>query len=257
MSSNLFKSEKDALAFFGLMSHMYMNFDEQFVASDNEKTHTNGLNIHALVVDNLTGQVVGMRKNSIHHYNNPLLHAEQLTLKEAIEKKNQLNPRDPATTSVEGYYRNMLFNDPNSYDALRTGATIYTTLEPCPFCTSALLVSRVKRIVYVTPDSSYGNSFYHLWTNYYKKYDIHYEQLKIESIKGSSIVSDAISFLKIITDKIGQMKNIPGTLYFDSLKSDLQAVLDCYKAITEQKLISTIDDLIKNATMLKDLNFRI
>jgi tRNA(Arg) A34 adenosine deaminase TadA len=256
MPSNFFKSEKDALAFLGLMSHMFINFDEQFKAPDGERTHTNGLNIHALIVDNVSGNVLGMQKNIIHQSNNPLLHAEQLTLKEAIEAKNILNPRDPLSTSVESYYRNFLFNDPLSYDALKVGATIYTTLEPCPFCTSALLVSRVKRIVFITPDPVYGNSFYNLWTTYYKKYDVHYEQMKIEFIGESDIVTKSINFLKLILEKTTS-QNIPGTLYFDVLKNDLQSISDFFQTLTKDQLCTVGEDLEINALFLSTLQNKI
>ncbi len=113
---------------------MFKNFDDQFVAPDREKSHTTRLNIHALMVDNESGHVLGLQKNSIHQQNNPLLRAEQLTLKEAVETKNRLSPRNPVTISAERYYRNLLFNDCNSYDALKTGATIYTTFFACGRC---------------------------------------------------------------------------------------------------------------------------
>ena len=252
MSVNILKAERDALAFLGLMSNMYTKFDTQINGPDGQPTHTNGLNIHALIIDNVTGNVLGLQHNSIHHFNNPLLHAEQLTLKEAVEKKNQLSPRDPATTSVEEYYRNLLFNDGQSYDALNAGATIYTTLEPCPFCTSALLVSRMKRMVFITPDSTYGNSFYYLWTTYYKKYDCHYEQFALEKTN-SPLINQAQAFLSGIASKIKQMGNIPGTFYFDTLADDLKAISEYFQTIKETDLITTDQDLLKNKTMLNEL----
>jgi tRNA(Arg) A34 adenosine deaminase TadA len=257
MANNLFKAERDALAFLGLMSRMFQNFDVQFTAPDGELSHTRGLNIHAVIIDNATGQVLGMQQNNIHEQNNPLLHAEQLTLKEAIERKNETQPIDPATTSVESYYRNLLFNDPNSYDALKNGATIYTTLEPCPFCTSALLVSRVKRIVYITPDSSYGNSFYILWTTFYKKYDIHYEQLTLPPVQASTIVTSAKGFLESIMKKVEEMKNSPkpmaSTLYFDFLKTDLELISNYFRTIAAKDLATAEDELANNTQFLEDL----
>src|SRR5687767_2891064 len=104
MASNIFKAEKDSLCFLGLMSNMFARFDAQIPGPTKEPTHTNGLNIHALIIDNVSGQVLGMQQNTIHKFNNPLLHAEQLTLQEAIATKNKISPRDPATTSVEDYY---------------------------------------------------------------------------------------------------------------------------------------------------------
>ncbi len=257
MGVNIFKAEKDALCFLGLMSNMYKYFDDQFIGPDKVPTHTHGLNIHALVVDNLTGVVLGLQQNGIHAANNPLLHAEQLTLKEAIEEKNILNPRDPATTSVETYYRNFLFNDNYSYDALKAGATIYTTLEPCPFCTGALLVSRMKRIVFVTPDSTYGNSFYSLWPSYYKKYDIHYEQMSIDVLSGSEIVTSTRIFLQNILTKINSQVGVPGTLYFDTMKPDLEIIYSYFISLDDKKLITTGSELLLNTTLLNALKSRI
>ncbi len=251
--SVIFKSEKDAISLLGLLNQMYQNFDEQFTAPDNEKTHSKGLNILALITDNATGTVLGLQRNSIHAQNNPLLHAEQLTLKEAVATKNKISPRDPATTSVESYYRNLLFNDPNSFDALLTGATIYTTLEPCPYCSSALLVSRVKRIVFITPDNTYGNSFYYLWSTYYKKYDIHYEQLSLPEIQTSSLVKNAKAMLAGILKKISEMSNVPGTLYFDTLKPELKDVADYFKALTASDLTTSGDERVLNKTLLENL----
>ena len=37
-----------------------------------------------------------------------------------------------------------------------TDCTLYSTLEPCPMCAGALVMSRVKRLVYGAPDSRAG-----------------------------------------------------------------------------------------------------
>jgi tRNA(adenine34) deaminase len=37
-----------------------------------------------------------------------------------------------------------------------TGATLYVTKEPCPMCSGATLMSRLKRVVYAVPDSKMG-----------------------------------------------------------------------------------------------------
>ncbi|MBL0137055.1 MAG: hypothetical protein IPP86_00825 [Bacteroidetes bacterium] len=154
-----YQSEKDSIAFLGLMALAYKNFDYQFIHTDQELTHSKGLNIFSCIIDNSDGDVLALQQNQIHNYCNPLLHAEQLSLNEAINKLNLKRPRVNGKMSVENYYRTMLFNDPTSYDEIDAGATIYTTLEPCPFCTSALLVCRMKRIVFIIPDSKFGNSF--------------------------------------------------------------------------------------------------
>lgn len=37
-----------------------------------------------------------------------------------------------------------------------TGATLYVTVEPCPMCAGAIVMSRVSRLVYGTTDSKAG-----------------------------------------------------------------------------------------------------
>ena len=253
--NSLYKAEKDAIFFLGLLSHMRKYFDKAVIGPDGKFTHRLGLNIHAVLTDNTSGEVLALRKNGIHKYNNPLLHAEQLTLSEAIKNRNKNNPRNSKVTTVEEYYRNYLFNNPFSYDALHEGATVYTTLEPCPFCTSALLVSRVKRIVFILPDNTFGDSFYSLWSTYYKKYDVRYEQLKIET--GISLISDkASSFLGRITNKI-KSQNIPATLHFDTMKTELTDVLKYFKSLSENDIKTKGSKKKKLLQSLSDFNSRL
>ncbi|WP_371364444.1 tRNA-specific adenosine deaminase [Sporomusa rhizae] len=37
-----------------------------------------------------------------------------------------------------------------------TGATLYVTIEPCPMCSGALVMSRIDRLVYGSPDYKAG-----------------------------------------------------------------------------------------------------
>lgn len=37
-----------------------------------------------------------------------------------------------------------------------TGATLYVTIEPCPMCAGALVMSRIDRLVYGSPDYKAG-----------------------------------------------------------------------------------------------------
>ncbi|SMD03424.1 tRNA adenosine(34) deaminase TadA [Sporomusa malonica] len=37
-----------------------------------------------------------------------------------------------------------------------TGATLYVTIEPCPMCAGALIMSRIDRLVYGSPDYKAG-----------------------------------------------------------------------------------------------------
>jgi len=236
---------------------MKKHFDKAFQGPEGETTHHNGLNIHALILQNSIGRILGLQQNRIHTYNNPLLHAEQLTLKEAIETMNSLSPRNPSLTSVESYYRTKMFNDTNNYDALRAGATLYTTLEPCPFCTAALLVSRVKRIVFFTADTVYGGSFYKLWADYYRKNDIHYEQLSFDTLVNNSIVRSAGKSLQTILQKISRLPGVPGTLYFDSMENELGEIAMTFEGIKDSDCTSEGDDLLNNRFLLTQFRNRL
>lgn len=61
---------------------------------------------------------------------------------------------------------NFFFDKPYRSGDLTVGATIFTTLELCLFCTSALLVTRMKRIIYIITDPDFGGAFNLLKENF-------------------------------------------------------------------------------------------
>ena len=76
----LFRAERDALAFLGLLSSLYLRFDPSISCGDDDTaqpTHFQGLNIHALIVDNADGEVLALEHNQIHAHQSPVEHAEQ------------------------------------------------------------------------------------------------------------------------------------------------------------------------------------
>src|SRR6266487_388573 len=155
----LFRAERDALAFLGLLSSLYLRFDPPISCGDGntaQPTHFQGLNIHALIIDNADGEV-GARTQSDSCSPKPREHAEQRALRTAIARIGAKRPRAPATT-VEDYYRAQMFYDEGAEDVdfLRRGATIYTSLEPCPMCATTILVCRVKRTVFLLQDTTFG-----------------------------------------------------------------------------------------------------
>jgi tRNA(adenine34) deaminase len=70
----------------------------------------------------------------------------------------------------QGYNQNVSLNDPTAHAeilAIRkacqikenyrlNGCEIYVTLEPCPMCVGAVVLSRIKRLVYGAPDPKGG-----------------------------------------------------------------------------------------------------
>ena len=85
----LFRAERDALAFLGLLSSLYLRFDPPISPADAaaaQPTHFQGLNIHALIIDNADGEVLALEHNQIHAHQSPVEHAEQRALRMAIAR---------------------------------------------------------------------------------------------------------------------------------------------------------------------------
>lgn len=94
-----------------------------------EKSRDSGeVPIGACLVDN-KGKILAAAGNLTIAENDPTAHAEILVLREAARKI--------------GNYR-------------LTGATVYTTIEPCAMCAGALVNARVKRLVFGAADERFG-----------------------------------------------------------------------------------------------------
>jgi tRNA(adenine34) deaminase len=75
------------------------------------------------------GEVVGLAHNTVEGSKDPTAHAEMLAITQAA--------------SAVGNWR-------------LEGATVYVTKEPCPMCSGAMLMSRVKRVCFAVPDPKMG-----------------------------------------------------------------------------------------------------
>jgi tRNA(adenine34) deaminase len=75
------------------------------------------------------GDVVGLAHNTVEGSKDPTAHAEMLAITQAA--------------SAVGNWR-------------LEGATVYVTKEPCPMCSGAMLMSRVKRVCFAVPDPKMG-----------------------------------------------------------------------------------------------------
>ena len=77
----------------------------------------------------LDGEVIAKAHNRRETDHDATAHAEMLVIREACEKLNRWR---------------------------LSGTTLYVTIEPCPMCAGALVMSRVERLVYGSPDSKAG-----------------------------------------------------------------------------------------------------
>ena len=77
----------------------------------------------------LGGEIIGAAHNMVESAHDPTAHAEILALTQAAAKLG---------------------------DWRLAGATVYVTKEPCPMCSGAMLMARVRRVCYAVPDPKMG-----------------------------------------------------------------------------------------------------
>lgn len=278
---SVFQSERDAIVFLGLLSHMRVNWDPPLKTLDPKvMTQYHGYNIHATIVDNTDGEVLALERNLIHEFESPVDHGEQLAVRAAVERLRVKRPRSSAQ-AVEEYYRSSLFYGQGSKpeDFLNKGCSLYTTLEPCPMCTATLLVCRMKRVVYVTADSKYGGSWdartlpgggigckgtsvtkdrapcscTGLHEAYYSTYEQKYEELSIDGVTG--VLKDVVALLQRIRKSAAQLesKHIPGTQYFDFLVAELERAYKQFNSLQPSRLSTSGTELARNTRTLNEL----
>lgn len=80
-----------------------------------------------IVKDN---QIIARAHNTRQHSKNVFNHAEVIAINKASKKLNSW---------------------------MLDGATLYVTLEPCLMCSGAILQSRIKRLVFATPEPKFGS----------------------------------------------------------------------------------------------------
>lgn len=104
------------------------------------------------------GVVISKAHNEVIKTNDPTAHAEIIAIKRACEKLNTYN---------------------------LSGCSIYSTLEPCPMCTGAIINAKIDKIVYGAMDLDYGacSSRYNILNNNKAKKIEVYEGIEEEKCK--------------------------------------------------------------------------
>lgn len=85
--------------------------------------------VGAVIVDSLSGEIVGIAHNEMKNAQDPTAHAELLAIKRALAAKGE--------------------------DRLRN-CDLYVTLEPCPMCAQAISFSRIRRLYFGAYDPKGG-----------------------------------------------------------------------------------------------------
>jgi tRNA(Arg) A34 adenosine deaminase TadA len=256
--------ERDALAALGVLTHAYLTWDPPIPAGLDgngraDFTHHAGLNIHALVIDNVDGEVLALERNQIHEWESPVMHAEQAAVRTANERLRAKRPR-PAGMSVENYYRSRLFYAAGSSDGdfVRKGATLYTTLEPCPMCAATLLVCRMKRVVHVIPDKKFGGAWGDaarpgLKERFYPQYELRYETLAVGG--GSDLCARVHDLLDRLASAIAPLRDqqVQDTWFLDRLHSLLGDAMQLLIGAQSKDLAAPDADRAVSERTLADL----
>ncbi|MFT3830009.1 MAG: nucleoside deaminase [Opitutaceae bacterium] len=75
------------------------------------------------------GEIIGAAHNQVEHADDPTAHAEILAITQAARAIGDWRLEE---------------------------ATLYVTKEPCPMCSGATIMSRIKRVVFAAPDPKMG-----------------------------------------------------------------------------------------------------
>ena len=80
-------------------------------------------------------KIIGRAHNQMETLHDPTAHAEMIAITQAAEA---------------------LAHGKKDHRGSLEGATLYATMEPCPMCAGALVLSKVKEIIYGIPDPKAG-----------------------------------------------------------------------------------------------------
>jgi len=139
-------------------------------------------------------------------------------------------------------------------DFLQRGATIYTSLEPCPMCATTILVCRVKRTVFLLQDTTYGGVWVSAKNQYYQKYHLAYGQLNL-SDASSPFILRARNLHQAMSNRVEGVRKgkVIDTLIFDHLVEDLETGFKLFCQLTPDDLTTRGDHNTTNRRTFDDL----
>lgn len=120
------QSQSNGQQVFSLDDHLFM---QRAIALADKAQAINEIPVGAVVVHQ--GKIVGEGYNQSITLNDPSAHAEMIAIRQAGQALDNYRLLD---------------------------CTLYVTLEPCPMCAGLLVHSRIKRIVYASPDLKTGSA---------------------------------------------------------------------------------------------------
>ena len=252
-ATTLIQTERDALLLLGLLAYGYTRFDVPVAfPGESAPSHVLGLNIFAALVDNGDGELLALELNTIHADGSPLQHGEQRALRTAIARVSAKRPRQPSQ-AIEGYYRSSMFMGPGSTpeDLLNAGATLYTTLEPCPMCASSALVARVKRVCFLLADAKYGGAWPLLKEKFYDKDEAAYGPLVLAA-EASPFAARVAELHGRVLAKTAEWRaqGTRDTLLLDGCRPEMEQAFGLLLSLKKSDLASLDGPESRNATTL-------
>ncbi len=248
-----FKVERDTIAGLGLLTSHYVRFDPG-IPVKGKSIHPFGFNVHCLVVDNVDGEVLAINRNRIYVDHNPLQHAEQVAVRDAIQRIHAKYPR-PAEMSVDEYIRSKMFMAPGSSesDYLNTGCTLYNTFDPCGYCAVTLLVCYMKRIAYLFDDKKF-DGVYEKMREYFRNRESVKEPIALKPGTGNPIADGA----RLIEDLRSTVKALeesgtPLVMTLDNQVTALQKAATIFASIRPEHLETVNGERDRNLKTLLDV----
>jgi len=248
-----FKAERDTIAGLGLLTSHHIRFDPP-ISVGGKVLHSHGFNVHCLVIDNADGEVLALNRNRIYADQNPLQHAEQVAVRDAISRLHAKRPRAPGMT-IDDYIRQQMFMAPGTTDAdyLNVGCTLYNTFDPCGLCAVTLLVCYMKRIAYLFEDKKFDGVYEHM-REYFKKRESVKESLSLVAESETPLGAGA----RLITELRTKVKALEASgtqlvMTLDSQREVLAKGAELLASIAPEHLTTQGRDRERNLRTLTDI----